>query len=248
MKNTNTEPAPNNCRVSVAILGDTSTQLLSAAIKECCLEAGIGTDIFEAGYNQIDYMVFDDNSALYAKPFDFILIYLSSEKLYDRFVDTDRNKRSSFADDVISRIDSLYSKIRSKSVGKIILYNFIAPDNDIFGNFSLLEPLSFTFQIHKLNFLLNSYTISKQNIFIADFNKLCQQAGYDNITDKRYYYAAKITVNMEYIPLMAKLPADIISAALGKIKKCIVFDLDNTVWGGVIGDDGMDRIEIGELG
>lgn len=233
--------------IKLALLSDNSTQLLSTAIKGYGAEYGMNINIFEAGYDQIDLLAFNNQSILYTDNFDFILIYISSEKLYDKFINFQNNKRENFADEYISYINTLINTIKSQTKSKIIIFNFISLENDIFGNYSLSVKSSFSFQIMKLNYLLNEQSILS-SIHILDFNKICQLYGYNNIINKKYYYAAKITVNMEYLPVVAKNITDIISAATGQMKKCVILDLDNTLWGGVVGDEGCDKIQIGSLG
>ncbi|MDY5050348.1 MAG: HAD-IIIC family phosphatase [Candidatus Mucispirillum faecigallinarum] len=233
--------------IKLALLSDNSTQLLSTAIKGYGAEYGMNINIFEAGYDQIDLLAFNNQSILYTDNFDFILIYISSEKLYDKFINFQNNKRENFADEYISYINTLINTIKSQTKSKFIIFNFISLENDIFGNYSLSVKSSFSFQIMKLNYLLNEQSILS-SIHILDFNKICQLYGYNNIINKKYYYAAKITINMEYLPVVAKNITDIISAAAGQMKKCVILDLDNTLWGGVVGDEGCDKIQIGSLG
>ncbi len=234
-------------KVTLALLADNSSQLLSTSIKGYGIEYGINIEIFEAGFDQIELLVFDDYSKLYTDTFDFILIYISSEKLYDKFITYNYDYRINFADEYINYINNLIESIKIKTKSKIIFFNFLSLENDIFGNYSLSVKSSYSFQITKLNYLLNEYS-SLHNIHLIDYNKICQLFGYNNIIDKKYYYAAKITINMDYLPIVAKQINDIIVAYYGKIKKCIIMDLDNTIWGGVIGDDGYDKIQIGNLG
>ncbi len=69
-----------------------------------------------------------------------------------------------------------------------------------------------------------------------------------NTHDPRLYAVAKVAFALDFLPVVAKAIVDIVKAISGNIKKCLIFDLDNTIWGGVIGDDGMENIQIGELG
>ena len=85
-------------------------------------------------------------------------------------------------------------------------------------------------------------------MFIADVAGLSNQAGYVNSHDPRFYATSKVAFALDFLPAVAKAVVDIVQSIRGQIKKCLILDLDNTVWGGVIGDDGMEKIEIGELG
>ena len=66
--------------------------------------------------------------------------------------------------------------------------------------------------------------------------------------EDRSWYLAKMAVQTETLPAVAARILDTVTALSGRVKKCVVTDLDNTLWGGVIGDDGIDGIQLGELG
>ena len=66
--------------------------------------------------------------------------------------------------------------------------------------------------------------------------------------DPRLYSTAKVAFALDFLPLAAKAIVDIVKAISGNAKKCLILDLDNTTWGGIIGDDGMENIQVGELG
>ena len=88
----------------------------------------------------------------------------------------------------------------------------------------------------------------EKHVFIAEIAGLSNRVGYLNAHDPRLYATSKVAFALDFLPLVAKAIVDIIKAIDGNIKKCLVLDLDNTLWGGVIGDDGMENIQIGELG
>ncbi len=87
-----------------------------------------------------------------------------------------------------------------------------------------------------------------KNVFIIDIEYLQQIYGEDGIKENKMYYIAKIPLSTKILPEVAKQTIDVIKAMKGKMKKCVILDLDNTLWGGVIGDDGLENIQIGELG
>ena len=88
----------------------------------------------------------------------------------------------------------------------------------------------------------------QKHVFLADVAALSNQVGYANAHDPRFYAASKVAFALDFLPAVAKAIVDIIQAIRGNLKKCLILDLDNTVWGGVIGDDGMENIQVGELG
>jgi FkbH-like protein len=86
------------------------------------------------------------------------------------------------------------------------------------------------------------------NLFINDIVSLQIQFGSSFIIDNKFYINSDITFSLDFLPHVAKSTLDIIKSIEGKINKCLILDLDNTIWGGIIGDDGVEGIQIGHLG
>ena len=87
-----------------------------------------------------------------------------------------------------------------------------------------------------------------KNFFMVDLNRLQGVVGRNELYSGKLYYMAKMPISTRYLPETAKQIMDVVMAIKGRIKKCVILDLDNTLWGGVIGDDGLENIQIGELG
>ena len=190
----------------------------------------------------------DADSELYSSKSDYILIYMSAEKLYEKFCHIDISLRDKFAEMQVEYIKEVHNRINSNINSKILQFNFIEINDGVFGSYSNKVPVSFVFQIKKLNYLLNEYAATAKNVFIVDLSSLAVKYGYDFILNEKYFYSAKMALSIEILPYTAKAVVDVIKAISGSIKKCVILDLDNTLWGGVIGDDGLGGIQIGELG
>ncbi|MBO4374497.1 MAG: HAD family hydrolase [Lachnospiraceae bacterium] len=234
--------------VSVAVLGDTATQFISTALQGMGFEYGVGASVYDAEYDVIDSEILDPLSGLYEKERDFIIIYMSSEKARESFEDTDVNGRASFAEDQIVKISNYWNILKERTKASIIQFNFVRCDTGVFGNYALREETSFEYQMQKLNYLLSKEAAHNKGVFIVDLDMI--QAGYgrEAFCDRKFYYQARMAVGFEGVVEAAKQIYDIILASVGRIRKCLILDLDNTLWGGVIGDDGLNGIEIGELG
>lgn len=229
-----------SCRL--AVLGDCATQHLSAALRGYAYERGLALEIFDADYNQILPQIMDTASEMYAFKPDMVLIFMCAESLYKLWCDTPSDNRDAFADEVFSRITGYWSQITASA--KVIQFTFAENDDGVFGNFA--EESSYIFQLRKLNFLLMSG--SGRNVFLVDLCGIQARMGREFLFDHKMYYLAKMPISLAALPIVAKNAVDVILSLLGAAKKCIVLDLDNTLWGGIIGDDGLHGIEIGELG
>jgi FkbH-like protein len=234
------------CRL--ALLGDSATQFLAKAIKGYGYEAGINFEIFEADFDQLDGQILDAKSELYHSNPEYVVLYLSAEKLLDRFAATGLEARVRFAEQVMAEIKNWWDTIARFSRAKIIQLNFVEINDGVFGHYAAKTPSSFPFQIKQVNFELMKLAQTQPQVFLADVAGLSNQAGYANTHDPRLYATAKVAFALDFLPVVAKAVADIVKAIRGNVKKCLILDLDNTLWGGVIGDDGMENIQIGDLG
>ena len=232
----------------VAVLGNVSTQFVSLGIKGALKAEGINASVFDADYNQIESQLIDTMSDTYQHAPEVILLYLSTDKLYEEFMDLEVNEQSNFAEGYIKKIENYWDLISKNSNAKIIQTNFTEIDDKVFGNYSSKLEASFTYQIRKLNYLLEESMSNRKGVYSLDLLSIQIQMGVRSFYDTVLYYSAKMAVTMDAVEYIAKNVVDIVKAFKGLTKKAIILDLDNTLWGGVIGDDGLGGIEIGELG
>ena len=230
-----------------AIVGDCATQHLATAIKGYAYIEGYHFDVYDADYNQIDAQVMDPGSELYAFAPKTLLLYMCTEKLYETFCHTPLELRSAFAETTYQRIRNYWALIGQHIQTHILQFTFAVYDDGVFGNYALKTDISFPYQLQKLNTLL-AEGCREPDVCLIDLNRIQIAMGRTAFHDEKLYYIAKMPIATEALPPVAKAVLDTVKAQSGRFRKCAVLDLDNTLWGGVIGDDGMDGIQIGELG
>jgi len=231
----------------MAVLGDSATQFTVQAIKGMGIDYSLDIEIFEAEFNQIEMQIADPESELYRSEADFILIFESSHKLLQKF-----NKKfpqtEHFAEDAVLHIKQLVSTLNERTCSKIIYCNFTEEDDHVFGQYSGKTPSSFIYQLRKLNVLLQEFAVNTANLFICDLNTIQNTIGRNIFWSPVIYTNTEMVVSIDALPWFAQSVVQIVAALTGSFKKCLILDLDNTVWGGVIGDDGTENIQIGQLG
>jgi len=231
----------------LAVLGNCATQLLSQALSGYAYELKIALNMFDADYDQLEPQTLDPNSELFTFEPNYILIQLCSEKLQLEFCDLSPEEQESFADRVMARIQEYWRRIEARTKAPIIQFDFIEIDDGVFGNYGLKTQKSFLYQIRKLNMLFSEAASKDKQVFPIALNSLSAQVGRDTFFDPQLFYIAKMPIQVDSLPQVAKRVFDTIEALAGHFRKCVVLDLDNTLWGGVVGDDGMEGIRIGEL-
>lgn len=232
--------------IKLCILGNCSTQFLTKAIKGEGIARKLNLVTYEAGYNQTTEEILNPNSEMYRFNPDIVIIYLASEKLYEDFCQC--SNPDNFAENSISEIKAYHEKITENTNARIIQFNFAEISDQLYGNFSAKIKTSFIYQIRKLNYLLQELMSTKSGVFPYDLLSLQTYFGYDKIFPSVQYHSAKLTIGLDYLPFVSKGIVDIICAMNGKIKKCIITDLDNTLWGGNAGDCDIGELEIGSIG
>jgi FkbH-like protein len=228
-------------RIKIALLGDSATQFLSVAIRGIGVEYGYNIDLFEAEFNQIEQQFLDQSSDLYAFKADYIVVFQSTHKLLSKYNQLPIEKQSLLADERLGFIRLICNSVSSR----LIYFNYPEIDDNVFGSYANKVEGSFSFQVRKLNYELMRLAIQKPNFLVCDISALQNKHGRDKMFDSSIHVSTEMVFCLDSIPYVASRIMDIIFASYGKFKKCLILDLDNTVWGGVIGDDGWENIQIG---
>lgn len=231
-------------QVKVALVGDTATQFLGTAIKGVGIERGYQTDLFEAEYNQVERQFLDPTSELYEFDADFIVVFQSTHKLGEKHSVLNQEQQSTLADDRLAFVSSLCEN-PALANKKIIYFDYPEIEDTVFGSYATKVTSSLTYQVRKLNMGLMDLSQQYANLFICDIAGLQNKLGRDFMFAPNVYVSTEMVLSIDALPYVASRVMDIICAIKGQFKKCLILDLDNTVWGGVIGDDGLEGIQLG---
>jgi FkbH-like protein len=234
--------------IKIAVLGDSATQLLVEAIKGYGYEERIKFVCFETDYDQIERQILDASSDLYRLEPEYVLIFQSSQKFIRKFYSLDEKEKEDMSAIKINETKELCNALSSGLPCKIILSNLPELDDNIFGNYFNKIKKSVGYQIREYNYKLMNICQEYKNLFINDINVLQNRYGMSFVFDPKLYLNSSMAYSIEFLPVLAKNSVDIINAISGNLKKCLIVDLDNTLWGGIIGDDGIENIQIGDLG
>lgn len=227
--------------LKMSLLGDTATQMLATAICGCGIECGYHIDLYEAEYSQVEQQVLDPTSELHQFGGKYTIIFQSTHKLLEQFSLSPQSKRIGFADDRLQFVRALCESTE----GKIIYFNYPEIDDCVFGQYANRVEESFVWQTRKLNFELMKLATEFSNLFICDVASLQNKYGRDRMFDASVYVSTEMVLSIDALPYVAASVMDVVCALEGKIHKCLILDLDNTLWGGVVGDDGWEGVQLG---
>lgn len=232
--------------VRIAILGGSSTKDIRDMLELFLLNSGIKPSFYEAEYNRFYEEAVFDNREL--EEFDPHIVYVYTTNrnvmLYPD-MDTTPDEVNQMLQEEYQKYVFIWERIRKRYHAEIIQNNFEMPAERTFGQMDAVRVQGRQFFLTGLNQLFYEYARANEYLHICDINYISADYGLQKWSDAKYWYLYKYAVNVKAIPLLAYQIFVIIKSFLGKNKKCIVTDLDNTLWGGMIAEDGMDGIRIG---
>lgn len=233
-------------RIRLAILADCSTKHLIVLLQVLFRRDGIHADIYEGMFNAIELEVRNPGSALYTFQPEIIVVLQSVQSLRDRFYLGEHSHR--FLDQAFSELTGIWESITSNSNALIIQSTLVDPVERFFGNYDRKVDTSLSSLVSFINAFVISESRRRRNILLLDLESLASWIGRQHWFDERLWTLGKSLCSLEILPRVAQNIVDIVLTTKGRAVKCIVLDLDNTLWGGIVGDDGPHGIQIGAHG
>lgn len=231
----------------IAILGGSTADAVKDILNLFLLDYGIEADFYLSEYGQYyNEALFPSEELLSFNP-DFVYIHTTNRNidLYPDVNDSNEAVEEKLKSE-LSRYEEMWKSISEKLGAVIIQNNFEQPSFRLLGNSDFTDRRGRVNFINRLNLGFAQYAEKTKNFYINDINYVSSCYGLDKWSDSRQWYMYKYALAMEAVPCLASNIAAIIKAALGKNKKVLALDLDNTLWGGVVGDDGVEGIRIGK--
>lgn len=230
----------------IAVLGGSTTHDIALMLELFLLNVGIKPEIYESEYAKYWEDVMFDNLALRNWCPDLIYIHTTNRNItnYPK-VGMTAEEVDALIDAEYEKFEAMWEKIKSTYNCPIIQNNFEFPSYRLLGNQDCVENAGRVRFINRLNEKFSQYAQAHKDFFIEDIQYLSAQYGLDAWADPLYWHMYKYALSMEAIPTLSYSVSCIIKSLYGKNKKALTLDLDNTLWGGIVGDDGPENLEIG---
>lgn len=229
----------------VALMSGSTLGEVKNMLELFLLEQGIRPDFYEGGYALFyENLVFDDGSLAAFEP-DVIYIHTSQRniQLWPEPADSPAQ-----AEEKLAAEFARFEQAAKAALGfgcPVVLNNFDLPLWRAMGNADASFAGGRVRFVRRLNEKLAALAETTPNLYLNDLCYLQAQHGMQAFSDPTAWYAYKYAVSLECVPYLAQSVANIIKSLLGRNKKALALDLDNTLWGGVIGDDGPEGIVLG---
>ncbi len=233
--------------LKLAILGGSTTNEVADLLELLLLSAGLAPDIYQSDYNKYYEEAVHDRERLQAFQPDIVYIHTHYNNIqqFPPVAASDTGFSERLAAET-ARFGRIWSSLHEKVGCQIIQNNFEHPPHPVLGNLDSVVYGGQTRFIYGLNLEFAQASQSNRKLLIQDLNAIAAGVGLTRWFDWDRWHSYKILTTPEGSLAIAKSLASIIGAISGRVKKCLVLDLDNTLWGGVIGDDGLDKIQIGK--
>lgn len=223
----------------LGLLSEASSQFLVQALRGLAYDYSIDLQIYNPVVGNTHQELKKDSDLLNFNP-EGVLLYHSLPVLKSRFYKTDLVSRTNFATDFLAELQSSLAFLSAQNIQHVFTNLFEVEIDAVFGLSGFQNQNSFAFQLSAINSGLVS--LAEQNKSLALFQLP------SNHFDPTFYYSSQADISFEALPKVAQSVLQLLHARLGVMKKCVVIDLDNTIWGGIVGDDGWENLEIGLLG
>ena len=231
----------------IAVLGGSTTHYIIRMLELFLLNYGIEPEFYESEYAQYWQDAMFDNEELVQFHPDLIYIHTTGRNI--TFFPDMEDSLQGIEDKLeaqMSHFRVMWEKLENTYHCPVIQNNFEFPFYRILGNRDGYDPHGKTAFIQRLNMEFARYAAQQEHFYIYDIQYESAAFGLDRWTDPSYWHMYKYAMSMQAIPDFAFHLSHIIKAVFGKNKKAFVLDLDNTLWGGIVGDDGPENLEIGQ--
>lgn len=236
--------------VSLAVIGSTTLEPLAACLDVKIRIAGFDVQTFVGGFNTYRQEILDTNSGLYKANPNVIVLSIDAWSILDKmfianFVRMDDKEKRSLQKQLVNDIGSLVNELESNTSALILVNNFIIPVFSPLGVVDNKQNDGLRDFFRELNISLEKNLQKNARVFIVDLENIAGDFGKSRILNWNTWYRGSVLFSEEFTPHLADEYLRYVLAFKGQTKKCIVLDLDNTLWGGIIGEDGLEGIKLG---
>ena len=229
----------------IAILCGSTVDDIRNTLELFLLQSGIRPSFWQSEYNKYYEDAVFGNAELDEFAPDMILIFTSAANLIEKPVQGESEAAvQAHLEAEMERFARVWEGL-ARYHAVVIQNNMELPYDVGLGSLAAVEPYGISRYIEVLNQRFAAYATSHEGFYLHDLHGLAARVGLCRWHNPAQYFAYKFAMDYDVMPKVALSLAVMIRAILGKNRKCLVLDLDNTLWGGVIGDDGMENIQIG---
>ena len=229
----------------LAILSNSTIDMIAPALVASAARHGNALEIVQPSYDQVAQEALTPDSKVNSSSPDAVLLALDFRAIPLKSSPGETARASATIEGVLGYLQALRNGIKANSNAVCIFQTFAPPVETLFGSLDRALPGTFKSLISEINRELSAFVLDSGDVLL-DIAGLAETVGLADWHDTQLWNMAKFSFSDRLIPLYADHVARTIAAIRGRSGKVLILDLDNTVWGGVIGDDGLEGIKIAQ--
>jgi FkbH-like protein len=229
----------------LAILSNSTIDLIGPPLVASAARHGIALEVIQPLYNQVHQEAFAPDSKVNSSNPDAVLLALDHRALPLKLSLGDAESSFATVQRVMEYLQDLRRALKSNSKAVCIFQSIAPPAETLFGSLDRALPGTLRSLIHFINRELAEFVLKSGDVLL-DVASLAETVGLGDWHNAQLWNMAKFSFSQEFIPLYADHVARTVAAIRGKSRKVLILDLDNTLWGGVIGDDGLEGIQVAQ--
>lgn len=233
--------APSVIRTTrIAVISSTTTDLFTPLLELACFRDHIGVEVYRGIFGNYQQAVLDGASDLYAFRPDFVLVLTNwrDANLAPFSADPDGETFR-----VVSEVCALWRQLLGRVTCRVIQHAFDLPADDPNGHVGFTHPGGRVRVLRAVNDRLREG--APPEVAVLDLDHIAGLCGKRQWFDRTYWYTIKQYPAPASLPILVDHHVALIRAALGLTRKVLALDLDNTLWGGIVGEDGVENLQIG---
>lgn len=237
----------------VALLSSSTIDLLKRPMSSALEARGFYPSFWIGGFGQFRQDALNSSSSLYLHNPEIIVLYLDGNDLFQEALENpfafSQEARRELALRRAADVTVIAETLAERLPKATLLLNTAAIDplNALVG-LEYNSEYGLQDAVNAYNAELSALARRLQTVTIVDVASLAANIGFQNWRDTRMWYLARSRWSRHGLHALAECYASAICGLLGRIRKCLVLDLDNTLWGGIVGEDGMEGVRLGEDG
>ena len=237
----------------VALLASCTIEVFERPFAAALRQRGFAPSFWTSGFGQYQQDILDARSGLYALDPNVVVLYLDGEDLFRELLRNPlaelADARRAHAERTAAQVGSLVETVASRLPKATIIVNTTAvPPLNALTGLEYNSEFGIQDAVNEYNRALAAFATGRAGVAVIDAAGLASSMGFERWRDARMWYLARLRHSRHALESLAERYASTICARFGRVKKCIALDLDNTLWGGIIGEDGFEGIRLGEEG
>ena len=229
----------------LAVLSNSTVDMIAPALVASAARHGIALEVIQPPYDQVAQEALTPDSTVNRARPDAVLFAIDFRALPLKLALGDPEAASATVQGALGYLQALRQGIKANCNAVCIFQNFVPPVERLFGSLDRALPGTLRNTIDRINSELAVMALGEGDVLL-DVAGIAETVGAANWHDPQLWNMAKFAFSDQLIPLYADHVARTVAAIRGKTRKVLILDLDNTVWGGVIGDDGLEGIKISQ--